>query len=70
MVLNISNCNRNVAILVKMRGLKMSGDIPFTEIWDVGVLSQFQPVTPVFSYNWQFFWRDNEVSNVQYFKLQ
>ena len=35
-VLNISNCNRNVGILVKMRGLKMSGDIPFTEIWDVG----------------------------------
>ena len=53
-VLNISNCNRNVAIPVKMRGLTMSGDMPLPKYGTLGVLSQFSPVKPVFSYHWLF----------------
>ena len=37
---NISNCNRNVAILVKMRGLTMFGVMPLPRY---GILSHFQP---------------------------
>ena len=51
---NISNCNRYGAILAKMRGLTMSGDMPLPKYGTLGVLSQFQPVKPVFSYNWLF----------------
>ena len=50
-MLSISNCNGNVAILVEMKGVTMSGDMPLPKYGTLGVLSQFQRVKPVFSYN-------------------
>ena len=37
---NISNCNRNMTILVKIRGLAMFGVMPLPRY---GILSHFQP---------------------------
>ena len=53
-MLSISNCNGNVAILVEMKGVTMSGDMPLPKYGTLGVLSQFPPVKPVFSYHWLF----------------
>ena len=50
-VSNISNCNKNMAILVKLRGLTMSGDMSLRRY---RILSHFQPFKPVFSYKWLF----------------
>ena len=45
---NSSKFSRNVAILVKMRGLTMSGDMPSPKY---GILSYFQSFKPVLAKN-------------------
>ena len=67
---NISNYNRNVLILVKMRDQPTSGQAPLPRY---GIFLHFQPFSAIlasFELKMTVFGADVEIKRAQYFKLQ